>query len=199
MISHRHLCEGFHESRRFPLVRERKPHIVKGRAPNASPHAAPPKEHKNGTGTCACCFSGVAITDAGRMAHHGYRRPGDGFQTSSCSGIRFPPLEVSTDGLEWLIGERQRRHDNVRATIAALPERTEIRWHARVRPGVTEPRVSRLGDDNWDRVMRGYEADLHRQDRAMTSELEFLRGELAKWADPEPGAVDANTENQPEI
>lgn len=161
-------------------VNDLKQHVVKGRAPNPAP--APARERKNGTGTCSCCFSGVAITDAGKMAHHGYTRPGYGYQTSSCSGISFPPLEASTEGLEWLIGERERQHEKLRETIAGMPERREIQVQLRTRAGAFETRVSRIGDDNWERVKRAYGEDLERRDRGLTSELDFLRAELVKWS-----------------
>lgn len=35
----------------------------------------------------------------GVIAHHGYERPGDGWQTASCMGARFRPYEVACDAL----------------------------------------------------------------------------------------------------
>lgn len=163
-------------------VVELKPMIVKGRAPNPNP--APPKEHKNGTGTCSCCFSGIAITDHGKMAHHGYRRPGWGFQTSSCSGTRFPPLEVSTEGLEWLINATRERIEKTARSIEEFPRRDEIRWTAQTRRGA-EPRVSHRGDADWDRVARACRDDLQRQHEALSRDVELLEGELEKWRMPE--------------
>ena len=45
------------------------------------------------------------------MAHHGYRRTGFGFQTASCPGVNFKPLEVSTEGLEWLISSVRNQYE----------------------------------------------------------------------------------------
>lgn len=49
--------------------------------------------------TCQCC--GRAIKAAtGVIAHHGYRRPGGGWQTASCFGARHVPYEVGYDALD---------------------------------------------------------------------------------------------------
>jgi hypothetical protein len=49
---------------------------------------------------CPCCYRGIAVTPKGTMAHHGYERPGGGYQTDSCMGIGYRPLDISTEGLE---------------------------------------------------------------------------------------------------
>lgn len=46
--------------------------------------------------TCQICGRGIKAKN-GLIAHHGYRRPGDGYQTSSCLGARFQPYEVTCD------------------------------------------------------------------------------------------------------
>ena len=45
---------------------------------------------------CQIC-NGLWVVENGKIAHHGYRRPGDGAQTASCFGAMFPPYEVSRD------------------------------------------------------------------------------------------------------
>lgn len=52
--------------------------------------------------TCQCCFR-KHLANTGSVAHHGYQRPGFGWQTTSCSGAKFLPLEMSRDRLGWLI------------------------------------------------------------------------------------------------
>lgn len=39
----------------------------------------------------------------GVIAHHGYKRPGYGYQTGSCYGARFRPYEVAKDAIEKMI------------------------------------------------------------------------------------------------
>lgn len=77
-------------------MKDLKPHIIKGRVPSGKPPA--PENPNKIVKTCPCCFRAIAVTKQGKMAHHGYRRPGDGWQTDSCPGIQFKPLEESDDG-----------------------------------------------------------------------------------------------------
>lgn len=56
--------------------------------------------------TCQCC-GGLFLANLGTMAHHGYRRPGDGWQTASCSGAKELPFEVSREALGALIEYRK--------------------------------------------------------------------------------------------
>lgn len=54
------------------------------------------------TMTCQCCFRKY-LANTGTIAHHGYQRPGDGYQTASCMGAKYSPLEVDRDRLGTLI------------------------------------------------------------------------------------------------
>lgn len=44
--------------------------------------------------TCQCCGRKY-LAKVGTVAHHGYQRPGDGWQTASCGGAKYLPFEVS--------------------------------------------------------------------------------------------------------
>jgi hypothetical protein len=50
------------------------------------------------TTTCQICESGIKA-NTGVIAHHGYQRPGQGWQTSSCFGARHVPYETGCDAL----------------------------------------------------------------------------------------------------
>lgn len=52
--------------------------------------------------TCQCCGRAI-FAETGVIAHHGYQRPGGGWQTASCAGARELPFEVSRDALGRLI------------------------------------------------------------------------------------------------
>lgn len=52
--------------------------------------------------TCQCCGRGI-FAQTGTIAHHGYERPGTGWQTASCMGAKHLPFEVSRDRLGDLI------------------------------------------------------------------------------------------------
>lgn len=43
--------------------------------------------------TCQCCGRDIQ-SNTGTVAHHGYQRPGDGYQTASCMGAKYLPIEA---------------------------------------------------------------------------------------------------------
>lgn len=51
---------------------------------------------------CQCCGRGI-LANTGLIAHHGYQRPHQGWQTGSCMGARHLPFEVARDRLGDLI------------------------------------------------------------------------------------------------
>jgi hypothetical protein len=52
--------------------------------------------------TCQIC-GGKYLAEKGLIAHHGYQRPGWGYQTASCYGARYLPFQESRDRLgEWI-------------------------------------------------------------------------------------------------
>jgi hypothetical protein len=51
---------------------------------------------------CQVCGSPV-LSNTGVIAHHGYRRPGWGWQTASCAGARFVRYEESCDRLKEVV------------------------------------------------------------------------------------------------
>lgn len=53
--------------------------------------------------TCQCCGTDVAIDKHDRTAHHGYERPGTGWQTDSCNGARHLCYELGHDQLDLTI------------------------------------------------------------------------------------------------
>ena len=48
--------------------------------------------------TCQICGRPI-FAEVGVIAHHGYQRPGDGWQTASCDGARELPFEAAKDAL----------------------------------------------------------------------------------------------------
>lgn len=102
-----------------------KPRTLKGREPKAK--AAPANPNKD-VKTCPCCFRTIAVRN-GKMVHHGYERPGDGSQTSSCWGISFPPLEISMEGLDSLIAHLQQKVKSYTEVLKKLPDADKITLH----------------------------------------------------------------------
>jgi hypothetical protein len=68
-----------------------------------------------------CQICGRAIkAKSGLIAHHGYRRPGHGWQTSSCFGARWRPYEVASDALPRAIERATAYRDNTQTQLAKL-------------------------------------------------------------------------------
>ena len=71
--------------------------------------------------TCQCCARQI-FAEVGTIAHHGYERPGHGYQTASCMGAKFLPFEASRDRLGEMIvmlKDMKARYVEVRAEAAA--------------------------------------------------------------------------------
>lgn len=53
-------------------------------------------------GTCQICQR-PTFCKSGVIAHHGYQRPGYGYQTSSCPGARYAALEIACDRIPTVV------------------------------------------------------------------------------------------------
>jgi hypothetical protein len=170
--------------------------VVKGRAPAAGPARAPNPDQERGT--CSCCFRSIAVVPTGRMAHHGYERPGYGQQTSSCAGIRFRPLEVSTEGLEWLVWTVSERLGALRERHARRDEMTSLTYSVRER-GRDVPRSISKGEPDWDRRFREWTRAIEFSIANTARHLEDAESRLADWRLRTPGRdVAAETEDPEE-
>lgn len=82
------------------------------------------KSYRDGLRTCQCCAR-LIRSNQGHIAHHGYQRPGDGYQTASCSGAKEVPFEVGRDTLGRVIVVMRDRLARLQAARAAA-EREEF-------------------------------------------------------------------------
>lgn len=83
--------------------------------------------------TCQCC-AGRILAETGLIAHHGYQRPGTGWQTASCYGARELPFEVSRDALASYIKAISDRIETTTLQRARIEsEQAAIIWSYRER------------------------------------------------------------------
>jgi hypothetical protein len=83
------------------------------------------------TTTCQICER-IIKSNTGVLAHHGYQRPGDGWQTPSCLGARTLPYEVSRAALppaiefinNFLVNRSNQLHDFLANPPETLTYRT---------------------------------------------------------------------------
>lgn len=83
--------------------------------------------------TCQICERAI-LAETGLIAHHGYERPGDGWQTASCFGARALPFEVSRDRLGEYVDALARERDRLREKLAAVSDETRpsvLHWRER--------------------------------------------------------------------
>lgn len=156
--------------------------------------------------TCQCCARDI-LAETGQIAHHGYERPGDGWQTASCPGALELPFEVARDALgvyivrqrEWL----KRTEDSLAAVIA---ESRPLGWtfeDKSTKPNtwtrgrdktvhVTRDTFQAISDETspvrqphtdttFDRLKAGTVAELEMEIRFLTDHINMQQGRYDGW------------------
>lgn len=95
-----------------------------GRAKNAAANVEKRAARAAAAMTCQCCGSDI-LANTGVIAHHGYQRPGDGWQTQSCFGARRLPFEVDRAALGELIEALKNTLYMARATLKRVREEAQ--------------------------------------------------------------------------
>jgi hypothetical protein len=146
---------------------------------NASESAkkgTPPDLLSRGLGTCSCCFGEFHVKNE-KMVRHGQRKVQDYMWSATCYGVGYPPLEISTKGLEDFVGRYERGRDQI---LAELSDPASI---------LTVPVKTREGMRTLTREEAGFEkaldthiAKLERDAKDMAADLEILRARLDHWS-----------------
>lgn len=152
--------------------------------------------------TCQICARPIKA-NKGYIAHHGYRRPGGGWQTSSCRGAKHLPYEQSCDLIPVVIKEIEAWIANAREALAkhvAEPPATMFwvkrrdAWDKRgtlvevAKPADFDPSNQHdyeLYKHNSYRYL--WDASKHHQERGIRESevtIEDLRERLARWKAP---------------
>lgn len=150
-----------------------KQNVVMGRAPSTGP--AKPVNPNKDVKTCACCFRPIAVV-SGTMAHHGYKRPGNGWQTNSCPGIRFKPLELSPDGLKYMSEAHASSIESKNHELEQAPSIQSFKKQIH-RQMVTINR----GDAEFERHMKAHVSGLERDIRWHTQDKDRFDARIASW------------------
>lgn len=148
--------------------------VVKGRAPSTEP--AKPINPNKIVRTCPCCFRQIAVVN-GTMAHHGYERPGYGYQTASCPGIRFRPLEISDEGLRFMIEQTEHQLGTLEKRLADFGSLTSlVRTSRNGKPVTITP-----DDPQWSRALQNHKHGLESKIRQAAKSLEIYKERHAAW------------------
>lgn len=142
--------------------------------------------------TCQCC-GGKYLANRGRVAHHGYQRPGTGWQTRSCIGATYLPFEVSRDRLADAITMLANTISNLNIEIAdvtaeRVPLHREFKSYKGAARGYETIRVE-FTRETFDAVRAANEAlfrqhSLHDFNKCKASKLLNLESEVrhySKW------------------
>lgn len=77
---------------------------------------------------CQCCTRAI-LANTGKIAHHGYERPGSGWQTASCMGAKHLPFEVDRTQLGHMIVSLKRHLKNLNYNrTEAVAEKYPLRF-----------------------------------------------------------------------
>jgi hypothetical protein len=133
-----------------------------------------------------------------RLAHHGYQRPGHGYQTQSCYGALMPPLHVSCDALRSYVASLKsliERKQKALAHVVARPPVDytvqDIKW-AGGRRVSTDRKVERPEDfvagevalHHMTEYERCYRKDIREREQEIGSyqhELTYQNAKLVNW------------------
>ncbi len=138
-------------------------------------------------GHCQVCDREIGAT-LGRIAHHGYTRPSDGWQTSSCPGALHAPLEVAYDALDKHIIDLAENVSSLQATVRfheaqrrPIPNREAEAWLLSGQRGPMPPAFIEEGSPRYERHRDGYLASLQRAIDATERELARQQLRRAGW------------------
>lgn len=144
--------------------------------------------------TCQICARTIKDSK-GVIAHHGYERPGNGWQTSSCMGARYPAYEQSCDRIPVAIDSIQTFIENSAAQLDRLvndpPEgftimrgRTPVQVErpANFDPAKSNSYIPFSYANEYQNRIRGLKSAI----RSARIDLKFLEERLAAWVAPEP-------------
>ena len=160
--------------------------------------------------TCQICARTIKLKDGPNLAHHGYQRPGSGWQTASCWGARELPYEVSCDVLKRWVIELAKQRDAARGRAEGTVEKLYLKvasdWRkARHDPtretyetvteatlGETLAKYPRMGDYHgaaykpltWAHLVERYRHDQRTQAEHAEMERRDQQARLDAWKPP---------------
>lgn len=149
------------------------------------------------TTTCQICGRSI-LANTGLISHHGYKRPGGGWQTKSCAGARHLPYEQSCDLIPVIVGKigqfvifQAAAIDEMMTNPPATVEQSDRSGYRTVTYTAERPSDFDPNKDYYYPKRTSYEymfAQIksgHKQNiKAAQEQLEFLKDRLAKWVAP---------------
>lgn len=152
--------------------------------------------------TCQICGRPI-LAKTGKIAHHGYKRPGNGWQTQSCMGAKHLPYEQSCDLIpeaikmaETFIVARTAwiadRIANPPAELIYYDGLYRLNANKVARPDGFDPLVKPASYSNGQRYEQAFfDGNWHAQQaiKEAQADVEYLRDRLARWTAPVAATV----------
>jgi hypothetical protein len=150
---------------------------------------------KGNTGTCPVCFRRQKLapkskfgSDRSRpgMVLHGYERPGFGFIDGNCSGVGWPPFELSSEGTESMIPFLTRQIHTTESgpllsdpdSVTSLVDKYNVRkLHLKAD---TDP-------SHWEQLLKSAVSKAKESLEGLTSLKKELEGKIRSWKPAELG------------
>lgn len=144
---------------------------------------------------CQICERDIKAR-TGVIAHHGYQRPGDGWQTASCFGARKLPYEESCDAIQPYIDTvknyKSAREQFVKGLVENPPAeltapRISMRYDEKprvfARPENFDPNVNHHGNrySSYEGNFDAQKSDAEYQIRNAIKEIERMEKRLQAW------------------
>lgn len=161
------------------IIKELKTKVVKGRKP-LSPEKAAAKAAqlaKKDIKTCACCFRPIARLKNGLIADHGYTLPQQWMKTASCPGMRFQPLEVSDEGLKYMVDLLSKRVSALKTRIAGTSKLKTLQKQKGYKNVVTIT----PDDPSWATELKAFKTSLEHDLKYTESTLSGFEDKLKNW------------------
>lgn len=151
--------------------------------------------NRNQIKPCTCQVCGRNIkANSGVIAHHGYKRPGDGWQTASCYGARHLPYEEANDQIlkainsatayinrsaQWLV----EFHYNPPPTLSATHGTWQLKTYTANKPENFDPENTRRSyrRDAYDTMYHDKVYSVNKGIKEAQADLVFLRKRLSEW------------------
>jgi hypothetical protein len=138
-------------------------------------------------GHCQICEREIK-SSLGRIAHHGYERPGQGYQSASCFGALELAIEVGHDALDRFILGLERRHvdavalrDRHVAEMLPVPNPDFRRWVLRGRRGDQPPLDIASDAPRYEESRQRYLAELEAGVAQAAFDLTYQQTRRAAW------------------
>jgi hypothetical protein len=141
-------------------------------------HVPADQRTRDGTGSCGICFRNIKI-DGGRMALHGYNRPGVGHVIGECGGRHFPAYELSSVGTAHVLKQTREYIAGLKKTLQhmAHPSFKEMV----VPDGYKKIRIIHKDDPHWDAYYKSKVDELQGKIKRAEGEADVYAWLVKDW------------------